>query len=144
MVLETEKKTITLQLKNRLVALLEERLQCKDLRTFLFQEANNAKIKTLALCLLTLTEKEFKNINEVYDFLDDYQQEQEKTIFQLYQDLILELNNRYFFKEKLSEEELAELSQNPMMGFDMGEIMKAATEAVATDMAGQALAASGK
>ena len=144
MILETEKKTVTLQLKNRLVALLEERLQCKDLRTFLFQEANNAKLRTFAMCLLTLTEKEFKNINEVYDFLDDYQQELEKTFFELYQDLILDMNDRYFFKEKLSEEELKKMAQDPMVGLDMGEIMASAAKTAATDVAGQALAASAR
>lgn len=142
MILETEKKTITLQFKNRLVALLEERLQCKDLRTFLFQEANNAKLRTLAMCILTLTEKEFKNLNEVYDFLDDYQQEHEKTVFDLYQNLILAMNDRYFFKEKLPEEELKKMAQDPMVGFDMGEIMASAAKTVATDVAGQALAVS--
>ena len=142
MILETEKKTITLQFKNRLVALLEERLQCKDLRTFLFQEANNAKLRTLAMCILTLTEKEFKSLNEVYDFLDDYQQEHEKTVFDLYQNLILAMNDRYFFKEKLPEEELKKMAQDPMAGFDMGEIMASAAKTVATDVAGQALAAS--
>lgn len=96
------------------------------------------------MCLLTLTEKEFKNINEVYDFLDDYQQEHEKTVFELYQDLILDMNDRYFFKEKLSEEELKKMAQDPMVGIDMGEIMASAAKTAATDVAGQALAASAR
>ena len=54
------------------------------------------------------------------------------------------MNDRYFFKEKLSEEELKKMAQDPMVGLDMGEIMASAAKTAATDVAGQALAASAR
>ena len=66
----------------------------------------------------------------MYDFLDDYKEETEKSYSDIFNELAEEINKEGFFKSKMNEEELKQKISNPLSEVDMESIIKTSAEKV--------------
>lgn len=121
-------KELELHFKTRLMERFEERFNIKDAMRFWKEAANGPSLQVIEVALVTFSDGALKDINEAADFIDDYTAQAGKTVYTLYGEIIQEINEKGFFKAKLSPEELTEQLEAPIL--DMAEIVnKAVTEA---------------
>ena len=81
--------------------------------------------------------KSFKSSEEVYDFMDDYKQENEKTYQDIFSEMAGAINEEGFFKTKMNKKDLAQKISNPLSGVNMEEIIKTSAEKAITKMTEQ-------
>ena len=95
-----------------------------------------ANLKILAEIIKSFAETEdekqaFFSIDNVYDFIDEWIEENKKSYTELYKEVIKVVNDMGFLKTKLTEKDLETEIKNPLMNIDMSEIIKeSATKAV--------------
>lgn len=143
MILSTNKVTHELVLNNRSVVRMLDMLGTDDLSTAMLDGMNRVNVKKLAAAIHALDRNNFKSIDEVYDFLDDYKAEHECTVREIYAELIREFNDHYFFDRKMTEKELTEWMNNPLAG-RMDDILAEAAGKAISGMAEEQFAAHGK
>jgi len=142
MILSTNKVTHELILNNRNVVRMLDMLGTDDLSAAMLDGMNHVNTKKLATAIYALDRSNFKSIDEVYDFLDDYKAEHECTVREIYADLIREFNDHYFFDRKMTEKELTEWMNNPLAG-RMDDILAEAAGKAIGSMAEEQFAARG-
>ena len=111
MILSTNNVTHELILNNRNVVRMLDMLGTDDLSAAMLDGMNHVNTKKLATAIYALDRSNFKSVDEVYDFLDDYKAEHECTVREIYADLIREFNDHYFFDRKMTEKELRNIQQ---------------------------------
>lgn len=128
MIITASGRELDLHFKTRLMERFEERFNIKDYMKFWKEAANGPSLKVLEVALVTFSDGAIKNIDEAADFIDDYTAQDGKTAYNLYGEIIQEINEKGFFKGKLPAEELAAELESPIL--DMSEIVnKAVAEA---------------
>ena len=135
MILKTEKKEVSLRLTTKRIVDLTSKLRGKNLSECYFKMVREQNLEHLAIALMTFCEDEngklaFSNIEEVYDFIDDYKKENNLTYENILDDLTKEINNEGFFQKKYSEEELQDLKESYLSGLDMSEIVQQAVQKI--------------
>ena len=70
----------------------------------------------------------FNNIDEVYDFIDDYMKENQKTYDDIFNEIAEAINEEGFFKTKMTKEEMQEKMNNPLLSLNMDEVIKTSAE----------------
>ena len=70
----------------------------------------------------------FKDINEVYEFMDNYMLSENKTYNEVFNEIAEAINEEGFFKTKMSKAELQEKISNPLLTLNMNEVIKTSTE----------------
>lgn len=133
MILETKNKTIRLVLKTRKIVSVANLLQNKNFEDAYFKALQSNDLDALSKILFIFAEDEegnssFKNSNEVYDFLDDYKAETNKTYGDIYKELTEVINEEGFFTKKRSKKELTEMISNPLSGTNMNELVQKSAE----------------
>lgn len=133
MILETKNKTIILVLKTRKIVSVANLLQNKNFEDAYFKALQNNDLDALSKILFIFAEDKdgnssFKNSNEVYDFLDDYKAETNKTYGDIYKELTEVINEEGFFTKKRSKKELTEMISNPLSGTNMNELVQKSAE----------------
>lgn len=110
MILKTNTKEITIMPKIKHIIELTNVLKGKNLNEVFFKGATSNDINVLCLVIEKFStidgNKAFKNINEVYDFLDEYIIENKETVTEIYEKIAEEINNLGFFNKKMNKEEL--------------------------------------
>lgn len=144
--IKTEKKEINLVPRTRKVVELTERLKAKNLNELIFKGLHNGDTKTLAEIIKAFAEDEdgktsFTSIGVVYDFMDDWKTESDKTFTDLYIEVIKVVNEMGFFMKKMSDKELTAEIENPIPTLNMQDIIndsaqKAMKEIVAEEFKG--------
>lgn len=128
MIITANGKELELHFKTRLMERFEERFKIKDYMKFWKEAANGPSLQVLEVALVTFSDGTIKDINEAADFIDDYTAQDGKTAYDLYGEIVQEINKKGFFKGKLSAEELTAELESPIL--DMSEIVnKAVAEA---------------
>ena len=89
MILETTNKTIKLVLKTRKIVSIANLLQNKNFEDAYFKVLQTNDIEALSKIIFVIAEDEeghnsFKSSLEVYDFLDDYMKEKDKSYKDIY------------------------------------------------------------
>lgn len=140
MVMKTEKLTIELRLTTRKIINLTEKFKESNLNELFFKSANKKNVKALAEIILAFGEVEGKSpfnndMNKVYDFIDDYKKDNEKSYEDIYMEFSEVINNEGFFSKKMTKAELKAEMENPMSSINMEETMKTVMDKVATKMA---------
>lgn len=140
MIMNTEKLEIELRLTTRKIINLTDKYKNKNLGDLYFKVANDLSEKALAEIIYTFAEVDGKNpfngdINKVYDFIDDYKKESNKTYEDIYKEIAEVINNEGFFSKKMTKEELQLAMSNPMASINMEETMKTVVEKVAMEVA---------
>ena len=119
MLLTAGTKELELKCKTRLMLQLEERLHITDTQAFWQKAAQDGNIRVLCTALLVLSDKGLKTMDDAMDFIDSYL-ESGKTVSGLYLELLGEINQMGFFGRKMTEAQLEELLEAPVV--QMSEI----------------------
>lgn len=142
MILETNNKKINLVYRTRSIVKVTNLLQGKNFEEIYFDALSQNNIDALSKIICAFAEDAdsgvtaFKNSELVYDFIDDYMAENQKSYQDIFAEIAEDINKEGFFMKKRTKEELQEKISNPL-SFNMDEIIKTSTEkavqAVATE-----------
>ena len=103
---------------------------------------NEFDIEALSKIIYILAENEdktssFKNSTDVYDFLDDYMEENKKTYKDIFTEIAEEINKEGFFNSKMTKEQLKDKMSNPLSSMNMNEVIKNSAEKAIAKVAEQ-------
>lgn len=127
-VLKKEDKEFKLVPRTRKVIELTEKLKTNNLNDLIFKGFNECNIKVLAELIKTFAEYEdgktvFSSVNVVFDFIDEWRSENEKSYTDLYKEVIGVVNDMGFFKEKMTQEQLSQMMENPALTIDIQKVV---------------------
>jgi len=142
MILETKNKTINLVLRTRKIVDIANSLKNKNFEDAYFKAIQNNDLESISKIIYTLAEDNegkpaFKNSTEVYDFLDEYRAEKQKTYEDILKELTEVINEEGFFMKKMSKKELNEMISNPLSGTNMNELVQKSAEKAISKIAEQ-------
>ncbi len=142
MILETKKKTINLVLKTRKIVDIANSLRNKNFEDAYFKAIQENDLGALSKIIFTLAEDNdgnhaFKSSDEVYDFLDDYRKENNKTYSDVFESLTKVINEEGFFMKRKTKKELEEMISNPLSGANMNELVQKSAEKVISKIAAE-------
>lgn len=142
MQLTTKSKTINLVFTTRKIVNISNVLKGRNFEDLYFKAMNENDLDALSKIIYTFAEdeagmKSFKSSEEVYDFMDDYKQENEKTYQDIFSEMAGAINEEGFFKTKMNKKDLAQKISNPLSGVNMEEIIKISAEKAITKMTEQ-------
>jgi len=145
MQLTTKNKTINLVFTTRKIVNISNVLKGRNFEDLYFKAMNENDLDALSKIIYTFAEdeagmKSFKSSEEVYDFMDDYKQENEKTYQDIFSEMAGAINEEGFFKTKMNKKDLAQKISNPLSGVNMEEIIKTSAEKAITKMTEQEIA----
>lgn len=142
MILETKNKKINLVYRTRSIVKVTNLLQGKNFEEVYFDALSQNNIDALSKIISVFAEdldsgvSAFKNSELVYDFIDDYMAENEKSYQDIFKEIAEDINKEGFFMKRRTTEELQEKISSPL-SFNMDEIIKNSTEkavqAIATE-----------
>lgn len=133
MKLETSSKSINLVLKTRKIVSIANALKNKKFEEAFFTALRECEIEALSKIIFILAEDEngknpFSGSEEVYDFIDEYKAEKNKTYVDIYNDIAKVINEEGFFNMKMTEKELEAKTNDLMSSVNLEDIIKSATE----------------
>lgn len=142
MILETKKQKINLVLRTRKIADIAKKLEGKNFEDVYFKAMNEFDIEALSKIIYILAENEdktssFKNSTDVYDFFDDYMEENKKTYKDIFTEIAEEINKEGFFNSKMTKEQLKDKMSNPLSSMNMNEVIKNSAEKAIAKVAEQ-------
>lgn len=138
MELKAGKKTIVLVFTTRKIVNLTNILKGKNFEDLYFKAMNESDLDALSKIIYSFAEdiengaKSFTSSEEVYDFLDDYKKENNKSYEDIFKEIAEVINKEGFFKTKMSKKDLSQKISNPLSGIDMNSLMKESVEKVTT------------
>lgn len=140
MILETKNKKINLVLKTRKIIDIANNLKNKNFEEAFFKAVNEKDLNALSKIIYTLAEDEegkhcFNNSEEVYDFIDDYKQENNKTYEDIYKEITEMINKEGFFNSKIADKQLKSMMSNPLSQINLTDLTQKAAEKAITAMA---------
>lgn len=112
-----------------------------NLEELFINAINKRKLKALCLIVEKFAEKidgtkAFKNLDEVYVFIDDYKSENKSTD-DLFMNIAKVVNEEGFFKKKMTDEELEETMKNPFAGMNLSNIVEQSVKEATNQMIGK-------
>ena len=143
-ILKTKDKEYKLVPRTRKVVELTENNKTKNLNELIFNGLYDGNVKVLAELIKAFAEKEenkaaFTSVNTVYDFIDEWKEENGKDYKDLYKEVIEVVNDMGFFKEKMNEKELAEAMDTNGINLNMDSLIKNSAQKMMDGMMGVAL-----
>lgn len=144
MILETENKKINLVYRTRNIVNVTNLLKGKNFEELYFEASNTNDIEALSKIIFAFAEdvdsgiSAFKSSEEVYDFIDKYKAEKQKSYQDLFKEIAEDINEQGFFIKRMTKEELANKIANPL-GLNMEEIIKNSTEKAVQTLATEEL-----
>lgn len=132
MILQTKNKTINIELKTKNIITICTLLKNKNFEDAFFRAYRETDLDALSKIIYALAGEEneiaFRNLDEVYTFLDEYRIENGKGAIDIFKELSEAINNEGFFSKKMKKKELEEMILNPLSGTNMNELVKGAAE----------------
>lgn len=133
MILETKNKKINLVFTTRKIVNISNILKGKNFEDLYFKAVNENDLDALSKIIFVFAEdeaglKSFKTSEDVYDFIDDYKQENNKTYQDIFNEMAGIINEEGFFKTKMNKKQLQEKTSNPLSGINMNEVIKSSAE----------------
>ena len=138
MKLIAENKTIELVFTTRKIVNISKLLGEKNFEDLYFKAMNENDLDALSKIIFTFAEdiengaKSFKSSEEVYDFLDCYKKESNKSYEDIFKEIAEVINEEGFFNTKMSKKDLTQKISNPLSGIDMNSLMKESAEKAMT------------
>ncbi len=133
MILEINNKKVNLVYRTRSIVEVTKLLQGKNFEEIYFNALAENNIDALSNIILVFGEdydsgrRAFENVDNVYDFLDDYMEQKQKTYGDIFKEIAESINEMGFFNSKMTAEEL-ETKMKSHMSIDMNEIIKSSAE----------------
>ncbi len=126
--------------RTRKVIELTEKLKTKNLNELIFNGLNDGDTKVLAELIKSFAEYEdgksvFTSINNVYDFIDEWKAQNDKSYIELYFIVAEVVNEMGFFKTIMSKEELSAQLKNPVSEINIQELARNAAQKMIDKMA---------
>ena len=139
MIIETKNKTINLVLKTRKIVDIANSLKNKNFEEAFIKAYSILDNEALSKIIYCLAENEegknvFTSSTAVYEFIDECRIEG-LTTNELYKKIAEALNEEGFFKKKMSEEELSEMTSNPLSNINMNELVQKSAEKAMSSIA---------
>lgn len=133
MKLETQNKNVNLVFTTRKIVNVSNILKGKNFEDLYFKAMNENDLDALSKIIFAFAEdeaglKSFKTSDEVYDFIDDYKQENNKTYQDIFSEMAGIINDEGFFKTKMNKKQLQEKISNPLSGINMDDVIKSSAE----------------
>lgn len=133
MLLETKNKKIDLVLRTRKIADIAKKLEGKNFEDVYFKAMSEYDLEALSKIIFILAENEdktssFKNNDDVYEFIDDYMAEKNKTYRDIFEEIAKDINEEGFFNKKMTKEQIQEKISNPLSSMNMNELIKNSAE----------------
>lgn len=133
MELKTKFKTIKLVFTTRKIVNLTNILKGKNFEELYFKIVNESDLDSLSKIIYAFAEdeagiKSFKSSDEVFDFIDDYKEENSKTYDDIFNEIAEAINEEGFFKSKMTKEEMEQKISNPLSKINTESIIKASAE----------------
>lgn len=130
---KTKFKTINLVFTTRKIVNISKTLGGKNFEDLYFKAMNENDLDALSKIIFVFAEdeagiKSFKTSDEVYDFIDDYKLESNKSYADIFNEIAEVINDEGFFKEKVSKKELKQRISNPLLGINMEQIVQTSAE----------------
>ncbi len=140
-ILKTNNKEIKIIPRTRKVVELTDSFKTKNLNELIFNGLYDGNVKVLAELIKAFGELEdkkpaFNSIKEVYDFIDDWKEENDKDYKDLYKEVIEVVNEMGFFKEKMNEKDLKDKMDTTGINLDMNSLIKNSAQKVMDGMMG--------
>lgn len=133
--LETKNKSVELVIKTRKIVDIANTLKNKKFEEVFFNAMRTCDLEALSKIIYTLSNgKIFKNSTEVYDFLDEYMEESGKTYDEIYMDIATEINEKGFFRSKMTPEELKDKVDDILSSVNLDDVVKNSVEKMATEV----------
>ena len=138
--LETKNKSVNLVLRTKKIITLKNLLKEKSFEIGFTKGYTENDPEVLSKIIFVLSEddegqKVFNSSEDVLDFLDDLRIENKESFQDIYGKIAEALNDEGFFKKKMTKEELAEMSSNPLNNVDMDLLIKESVKNSITNMA---------
>lgn len=133
MILEIENKKVNLVYRTRSIVKVTNLLKGKNFEEIYFNALSENNIEALSNIIYVFGEdydsgiSAFKNVDEVYDFLDEYMKNNQKSYEDIFKEIAKSINEMGFFGKKMTEEEL-EIKMKSHMSIDMNEIIRNSAE----------------
>lgn len=142
MILETKNKRINLVLRTRKIADIAKKLEGKNFEDVYFKAMNEFDLEALSKIIYILAENEdktssFKSNTDVYDFIDDYMEENKKTYKDIFTEIAEDINKEGFFNSKMTKEQLKDKMSSPLSSVNMNEVIKSSAEKAIAKVAEQ-------
>ncbi len=142
MILETKNKRINLVLRTRKIADIAKKLEGKNFEDVYFKAMNEFDLEALSKIIYILAENEdktssFKSNTDVYDFIDDYMEENKKTYKDIFTEIAEDINKEGFFNSKMTKEQLKDKMSSPLSSMNMNEVIKSSAEKAIAKVAEQ-------
>lgn len=133
MILKTKNKEVRLVFSTRKLVTISNLLKGKNFEELYFEAMNKNDLEALSKIIYTFGEDEagmktFKTFDEVYDFIDDYKEENKKTYEELYMEMAGAINDEGFFVKKMTKKELQSKISDPLSNIKMEEVIKSSAE----------------
>ena len=138
MKLEANNKKIELVFTTRKIVNISKLLGEKNFEDLYFKAMNEKNLDALSKIIFVFAEdiengaKSFKSSEEVYDFIDYYKKENNKSYEDIFKDIAEVINEEGFFNTKMSKKDLTQKISNPLSGIDMNSLMKESAEKAMT------------
>lgn len=137
--LETKSKQVNIVLRTRNIVLLAKGKDISFEDNF-FKAYSENNTEYLGEALYVFAEDDngnraFKNVDEVYDFIDDYRIENKTNQIDIYSKLAEALNTEGFFKKKMTKVEIQETLSNPLSNTVLTDLTKKVAEKAINNMA---------
>lgn len=138
--LETKNKSVNLLLRTKKIITLKNLLKEKSFEIGFTKGYTENDPEVLSKIIFVLSEddegqKVFNSSEDVLDFLDDLRIENKESFQDIYGKIAEALNDEGFFKKKMTKEELAEMSSNPLNNVDMDLLIKESVKNSITNIA---------
>lgn len=133
MEMKTKNKNIILVFRTRKIVDISNILKGKNFEDLYFKAMNENDLDALSKIIFVFAEdeaglKSFKSSDEVYDFLDDYKEENKKSYQDIFNEIAEVVNEEGFFKTKMNKKQLQERTLNPLSTINMEEVVKNSAE----------------
>ncbi len=134
MELKTSQKKITLVFTTRKIVSISNQLKGKNFEDLYFKAMNENDLDALSKIIYIFAEdaengaKSFGKSEEVYEFLDDYKKENDKSYEDIFKELADAINEEGFFNSKMTKKELTDKISNPLSTINMNELVKNSAE----------------
>ena len=133
MELKTKNKTIVLVFTTRKIVNISNILKGKNFEDLYFSAMNEGDLNALSKIIFTFAEdkngvKAFNSSEDVYEFIDDYKAENNKSYEEIFEDLAKVINEEGFFNKKMTQKELKAKMSNPLSSVNMNDVIKSSAE----------------
>jgi len=144
--LETKFKKIILVFTTRKLVLVSNMYKGKSFEDLYFEALNEGDLEALSKIVYVFAENEngekaFKTNDEIYDFIDDYKAENDKSYEDIFREVAEAVNDEGFFKKKMTKEELNQKISNPLSSINIDEVIKQSAEKAISKVAEQQIMA---